>query len=106
MTQVFSYSKQLSASKVNTTAKLNAELEKVKKEANNKAATKLSTLTAGNKKYVIDCFYLPITCGQVVEFEHIASGIKLHVQAMVTNIEIDLSVGARMKVTLKHVRSI
>lgn len=106
VTQVFSYSKQLSASKVNTSAKLNAELEKVKKEANNKAATKLSTLTAGNKKYIIDCYYLPISCGQVVEFEHIASGIKLHVQAMVTNIELDLAVGAKMKVTLKHVRSV
>lgn len=106
VTQVFSYTKELSASKVNTTAKLNAELDKIKKEADNKAAKKLSSLTAGSKNYIIDCYYLPIQCGQVVEFEHIASGIKLHVHAMVTNIEMDLSVGARMKVTLKHVRSV
>lgn len=104
VTQVFSYAKTLSASKVNTTAKLEAELEKIKKEADSKAASKLSSLISGNKKYMIECFYLPIECGQVVEFEYIASGIKLHVQAMVANIEIDLAVGAKMKVTLNHVR--
>ena len=106
VTQVFSYSKELSASKVNSTEKLNAELDKIKKEANNKAATKLSSLTSGSKKYIINCFYLPVECGQVVEFEHIASGIKLHVQAMITDIELDLSVGAKMKMTLKHVRNV
>lgn len=104
VTQVFSYEKTLSASKVNSTAKLEAELEKVKKEADNKAATKLSCLTSGSKKYMIECFYLPIECGQVVEFEYISSGMKLHVQAMVANIEMDLAVGAKMKVTLNHVR--
>ena len=104
VTQVFSYEKALSASKVNTTAKLEAELEKVKKEADSKAATKLSSLTSGNKKYIIECFYLPIESGQVVEFEYISSGIKLHVQAMVATIEMDLAVGAKMKVTLNHVR--
>lgn len=104
VTQVFTYTKKLSASKVDSTAKLNAQLAKIKKEADSKAATKLSTLTARKRKYIIECFYLPIKCGQVVEFEYIASGIKLHVQAMVTNIEMELSVGARMKVTLKHVR--
>ena len=103
-TEVYSYSKKLSAVKVNDTAKLNTQLEKIKKEANSKAASKLSSLTSGIKKYTIDCYYLPISCGQVVEFEYIASGIKLHVQAMVTNIEMELSIGARMKVTLKHVR--
>ncbi len=103
-TEVYSYSKKLSAVKVNDTAKLNTQLEKIKKEANSKAASKLSSLTSGVKKYTIDCYYLPISCGQVVEFEYIASGIKLHVQAMVTNIEMELSIGARMKVTLKHVR--
>ncbi len=103
-TQVFSYTKKLSASKMDTQAEREAQFAKIKKEANNKAATKLSTLTAGNKKYVIDCYYLPIKCGQVVEFEYIASGIKLHVQAMVMNIEMELAVGAKMKVTLKHVR--
>lgn len=103
-TQVFSYNKTLSAVKVNGTDKLNAQLEKIKKEANNKAASKLSSLTSVTKKYHIECYYLPIKCGQVVEFEYIASGIKLHVQAMVMNIEMDLAVGAKMKVTLKHVR--
>jgi hypothetical protein len=106
VTQIFSYKKQLSASKVNTDSKLEAELEKIKKEANSKAASKLSTLTSGKKRYVIECYYLPIECGDVVEFEYIASGLKLHVQAMVENIELDLSVGAKMKVTLKHVRSV
>lgn len=106
VTQVFSYTKELSASKVDSTEKLNEQFEKIKKEANNKAATKLSSLTSGAKKYIIDCFYLPVKCGQVVEFEYIASGIKLHVQAMITNIELDLSVGARMKLTLKHVRNV
>lgn len=104
VTQVFSYTKSLSASKINTKEKLDAELAKIQKEANNKAATKLSSLTSGAKKYIIECYYLPIECGQVVEFEYIASGIKLHVQAMVTAIEMNLSVGAKMKVTLKHVR--
>lgn len=104
VTQVFSYTKELSASKVDSTEKLNAQLEKIKQEANNKAATKLSSLTSGSKKYIINCFYLPVECGQVVEFEYIASGIKLHVQAMITDIELDLSVGAKMKITLKHVR--
>lgn len=106
VTQVFSYSKTLSAVKLNGTAKLNAQLEKIKKEADSKAAKKLSSLTSGIKRYTIECFYLPVVCGQVVEFEYIASGIKLHVQAMVENIELELSVGAKMKVTLKHVRKV
>lgn len=106
VTQVFTYKKKISASKVNTDAKLEAELAKIKKEANSKAATKLSSLISGKKRYTIECYYLPIKCGQVVEFEYIASGIKLHVQAMVENIEIDLSVGAKMILTLKHVRSV
>lgn len=106
VTQVFSYEKQLSASKVSTDAKLEAELATIKKEANSKAASKLSTLISGKKRYTIECYYLPIKCGQVVEFEYVASGIKLHVQAMVENIELDLSVGAKMTVTLKHVRSV
>lgn len=103
-TQVFSYTKKISASKMNTEAKRTAQFEAIKKEADNKAASKLSNLTSNKKKYIIECFYLPIKCGQVVEFEYIASGIKLHVQAMVMNIEMDLAVGAKMKVTLKHVR--
>ena len=103
-TQVFEYTKKLSASKMNTAAKRESQLAAVKKEANNKAATKLSSLTSNKKRYIIDCYYLPIKCGQVVEFEYIASGIKLHVQAMVVDIEMDLAVGAKMKVTLKHVR--
>ena len=103
-TQVFEYEKKMSASKMDTAAKRESQFDKIKKEANNKAATKLSSLTSNKKKYVIECYYLPIKCGQVVEFEYIASGIKLHVQAMVTNIEMNLSVGAKMKVTLKHVR--
>jgi len=106
ITQVYTYSKSLSSKKVNTTAKLNTQLENIKKEANNKAGTKLSTLTAKNKRYIIDTFYLPIKCGQVVEFEYISSGIKLHIQAMVENIELDLSIGAKMKITLKHIRSV
>ena len=104
VTQVFSYTKELSASKVDSTAKLSEQLEKIKNEANNKAATKLSSLTSGTKKYIIECFYLPVKCGQVVEFEYIASGIKLHVHGMITGIEMDFSVGGRMKLTLKHVR--
>jgi hypothetical protein len=103
-TQVFEYTKKLSASKMDTVAKREKQLAAIKKEADNKAATKLSSLTANRKKYIIECYYLPIKCGQVVEFEYIASGIKLHVQAMVMNIEMDLAVGAKMKVTLKHVR--
>lgn len=106
VTQVFTYSKTLSAVKLNETAKLNAQLDKIKKEADNKAAKKLSSLTSGIKRYTIECFYLPIVCGQVVEFEYIASGIKLHVQAMVENIELELGVGGKMKVTLKHVRKV
>lgn len=103
-TEVFEYTKKLSASKMDTAAKRESQFAKVKKEADSKAATKLSSLTSSKKKYIIDCFYMPIKCGQVVEFEYVASGISLHVQAMVTNIEMNLSVGARMKVTLKHVR--
>ena len=103
-TQIFEYTKKISASKMDTAAKREKMFADIKKEANSKAASKLSTLTANKKKYTIECFYLPIKCGQVVEFEYIASGIKLHVQAMVTNIEMNLAVGARMKVTLKHVR--
>lgn len=79
-------------------------LESTKKYAAQKAAQKLSSLVANRKKYTIECYYLPIKCGQVVEFEYIASGIKLHVQGMVTNIDMDLAVGAKMQVTLKHVR--
>lgn len=103
-TQVFEYEKELSASKMDTATKREVQFASIKKTANSKAATKLSSLTANKKKYIIDCYYLPIKCGQVVEFEYVASGIKLHVQAMVTSIEMDLSVGAKMKVTLKHVR--
>lgn len=103
-TQVFSYTKKVSASKMDTAAKREKQFADIKKEANSKAASKLSSLTSNRKKYIIECFYLPIKCGQVVEFEYIASGIKLHVQAMVTNIELALAVGAKMKVTLKHVR--
>lgn len=106
ITQVFEYSKKLSASKMDTSTKQTAQFAAIQKEVNNKAASKLSSLTSNRKKYIIECFYLPIKTGQVVEFEYIASGIKLHVQAMVTNIEMDLAVGARMKVTLKHVRYI
>lgn len=106
VTQVFAYKKELSASKVDTDSKLEAQLAKIKKEADSKAASKLSTLTSGKKRYTIECYYLPIKCGQVLEFEYIASGLNLHVQAMVENIELDLSVGAKMKVTLKHVRSV
>lgn len=104
VTQVFSYTKTLGSSKIDTTEKLNAQLAAIKKEADNKAASKLSSLTAGSKKYSIECYYLPIKCGQVVEFEYIASGIKIHVHAMITNIAMELSVGSKMKVTLKHVR--
>lgn len=103
-TQVFEYTKKLSASKMSTAAKREAQFAAIKKSADSKAATKLSSLTSNKKKYIIECFYLPIKCGQVVEFEYVASGISLHVQAMVTNIEMNLSVGAKMKVTLKHVR--
>ena len=106
VTQVFDYKKQLSASKVDTDTKLNSELAKIKKEADSKAATKLSTLISRSKRYTIECYYLPIKCGQVIEFEYIASGLKLHIQAMVENIELELAVGAKMKVTLKHVRSV
>ncbi len=106
VTQVYSYNKKLASKSINTTEKLNAKLAAVKKEANNKAASKLSTLVSGQKKYSIECYYLPLKCGQVVDFEYMASGIKLHVQAMVTSIELDLAVGARMKVTLKHVREV
>lgn len=106
VTQTFEYKKTLSASKVNTTAKLDAEIAKIQKEANNKAASKLSSLTSGSRRYTIECYYLPIQCGQVVQFEHIASGMKLHVQAMVESIELDLSVGAKMKVTLRHIRKV
>lgn len=103
-TQVFEYTKKVSASKMDTAAKQNALFAEIQKEANNKAASKLSSLTSNKRKYTIECYYLPIECGQVVEFEYIASGIKLHVQAMVTNIEMQLAAGAKMKVTLKHVR--
>lgn len=106
VTQIFSYNKKLNSKSINTTAKLNAKFAEIKKEAQSKAARKLSSLTSGRKKYVIECFYLPVTCGQVVEFEYIASGIKLHVQAMITTIELDLNVGAKMKLTLRHVRNI
>lgn len=103
-TQLFEYTKKLSASKMDTATKREAEFAAIKKAADSKAATKLSSLTSGKKKYILECYYLPIKCGQVVEFEYIASGISLHVQAMVENIEMNLSVGAKMKVTLKHVR--
>lgn len=105
-TQVFSYTKKISASKIRTTEKLNAQLALIKKEADSKAATKLSTLTSGTRRYIIECYYLPIECGQVVELEYIASGIKLHAQAMIMNIEMELAVGAKMKVTLKHIREV
>ena len=106
VTQVFSYNKKLASKSINTTEKLNAKLKNVKKEANNKAASKLSSLISGRKKYTIETYYLPIKCGQVVDFEYIASGIKLHAQAMVTSTELELKVGAKMKITLKHVRDV
>lgn len=106
VTKVYEYQKKLNEIKIGDSNALQTTLKAVQNEATNKAASKLSSLTAGTKKYIITCYYLPIQCGQVVEFEYIASGIKLHVQAMVTNIEMALDIGARMKVTLKHVRNV
>lgn len=104
ITQVFSYNKNIGGDKVSSTEKVDEQLAKIQKEANSKAASKLSSLTSGARTYSIECYYLPIECGQVVEFEYTASGIKLHAQAMITSIELELSAGAKMKVTLKHVR--
>lgn len=104
ITQVFSYNKKIGGDKVSSAEKVDETLIKIQKEANTKAASKLSSLTSGTRTYSIECYYLPIECGQVVEFEYVASGIKLHVQAMITSIELELSAGAKMKVTLKHVR--
>ena len=71
---------------------------------NKRAASKLSALTSRSITYEIRCFYLPVKVGQVVEFEHVSSGIRLHVQAMVASIDIDLSAGCPMTVILNHVR--
>ena len=106
VTKIFEYDKELDTHDVNSEAQLEQEFEQIKKEADKKAAQKLSELTSACKKYTIECYYLPLKCGQVVEFEHVASGIKLHVQAMVTNIELNLGVGAKMTVTLDHIRGV
>ena len=99
ITAVYTAEKNLSAVKLGKSQNFTS----VQKEMNKKAASYLSSLSK-TKTYEIECFYLPIKFGQVVEFSYIASGIKLNVQAMVTDIEMKLVPGGRMTVKLKHVR--
>lgn len=106
VSEVYTCKRDLGTKKLGSTAELNKKFAEIQAEMNKKAATKLSNVSAKIKKYVIECYYLPLEIGQVVEFEYVASGLKLHVQAMVTAIEMNLGPGARMKVTLKHVRNV
>ena len=101
ITAVYTCEKKLSAVKLGKSQ----SFASVQKEMNKKAATYLSKQRK-TRTYEIECYYLPIKVGQVVEFSYIASGLKLHVQAMITNIEMDIAPGGKMKVTLKHVRSV
>lgn len=104
VTENYSCTKDLGTKGLNSTKELEKKFSEIQAEMNKKAAAKLTSVSARTKKYVIECYYLPISCGEVVEFEYVASGLNLHVQAMVTAIELSLEKGARMKITLKHVR--
>lgn len=104
ITENYSTTKNLGSVGLTSTSALNTKLDNLQKDMNKKAASKLSSLTTRTRSYLIECYYLPITCGQVVEFEYVASGISLHVQAMVMSIEMDLAAGCKMSVNLKHVR--
>lgn len=100
----YSMTKDLGTKGLNSTTALNNQLANLQKEMNNKAASKLTSISSRTKKYTIECYYLPVSCGEVVEFEYIASGLTLRVQAMITAIDLTLDKGARMQMTLKHVR--
>lgn len=104
VTEVFSCKRDLGTKGLNSTSALEAKFADLQAEMNKKAANKLTSVSYRTKKYTIECYFLPVSCGEVVEFEYIASGLKLHVQAMITAIELSLDKGARMKMTLKHVR--
>lgn len=107
VSEVYTCSKNLGTKKLGTsTTTINNQLASVQTEMNKKAASKLNSISSRSKNYTLECYYLPISCGQVVEFEYVASGIKLHVQAMVMSIEMNIGVGAKMKVNLKHVRNV
>lgn len=105
VSEVYDCKKDLGTKGLTSTTALNNQFAKIQKEMNEKAATKLSNVAFKLTYYTIECSYLPVEIGQVVEFERIQSGLKLHVQAMIT--DIDLSMGkaqASMKIKLRHVR--
>lgn len=104
VTKNYEYTWRLKAKGLNDTKALNDAIANVQANMNKRAASKLSSLTARSRSYEIACSYLPIEIGQVVEFEHVSSGLNLHVQAMVTAIDMEIGPRLPMKVTLKHVR--
>lgn len=105
--EIYDCKKDIGTKKLGTTAELNKKLAEIQAEMNAKAATKLSNVAYRQTYYVIECSYLPVEIGQVVEFERTQSGLNLHVQAMIT--DIDLTMGkaqASMKIKLRHVRNV
>lgn len=104
VTENYAMTQNLGTKGLDSTTALNNQLVELQKEMNKKAAAKLTSISSRTRKYVIETYYLPVECGEVVEFEYVASGMNLHVQAMITAIELTLEKGARMKITLRHVR--
>lgn len=104
VSEIFEIKRDLGTKGLNSTTALNKKFAEIQTEMNRKAASKLSSVSARVRHYTIESYYLPVEIGQVVEFEYVASGINLHVQAMVLSVDMTLGAGARMKITLKHVR--
>lgn len=104
ITKLYTYQKKLGDYKINETQRLQKDLADALAEATNKAAVALANVAAGVKLYTIECYYMPISIGDVVKFEYIDNGIRLIVDAIVQTIDMNIDVGSRCTVTLKHIR--
>lgn len=88
---------------IGTGASLEKKLNKLQTEANSAAADKMAAYLKLTY-YTIECSYLPVEIGQVVEFEHVESGRNIHCQAIITDIDMNIGTGARMKIKMRRVR--
>ena len=65
------------------------------------AKSKLSVVAGIKRRYELQCFYLPIHIGEVVRFSYDA----IDIDGLVENIDMDLSAGGMMRVTLRRIRT-
>ena len=71
----------------------------IKKFLDGKAKTKLEKLNSKHTYYEFECYYQPIEIGQVIKLVY----GEISVKGLITNIELSLAVGAKMKVKIRKV---